>query len=126
MRCSSKVLVVADLMFLQKFTRHGGCCDTTINFCMFCSCMSKFRHEGQSGGCEECRNRGKVYDENGLQICLHHDVITPEVLVAQRARLVHLKDKLRATMSPCKKPVWEDFHDLRLACLERCVEGVTN
>jgi hypothetical protein len=45
----AKVLVVADLMFLQKFTRHGGCCATTTHFCMFCSCMSKFRHEGQPG-----------------------------------------------------------------------------
>jgi hypothetical protein len=51
-----KVLVVADMMFLHKFTRHGGCCATTTHFCMFCSCMSKFRHEGQPGGCEDCRN----------------------------------------------------------------------
>ncbi len=41
-----KILVVADLMFLQKFTKHGGCCATTTHFCMFCSCMSKYRNEG--------------------------------------------------------------------------------
>jgi hypothetical protein len=77
-----KVMVVADMMFLQKFTGHGGGCGTTTFLCMFCSCMSKFRHEGQPGGCE-------VYDKQGLQICLHHDVVTPERLLAQRERLVH-------------------------------------
>ena len=84
-----KVRVVADMMFLQKFTGHGGGCATTTFFCMFCSCMSKFRHEGQPGGCEDCRNKHKVYDKQGLQICLHHDVVTPERLLAQRERLVH-------------------------------------
>ncbi len=39
-------------MFLQKFARHGGWCATTTYFCMFCSCMSRFRQEGQPGGCE--------------------------------------------------------------------------
>ena len=121
-----KVLVVADMMFLHKFTRHGGCCATTTHFCMFCSCMSKFRHEGQPGGCEDCRNIRKVYDANGLQICLHHDVITPDILVAQRARLVHLQNKLRGNYPPRKKPVWEDLHGLRLACLQRCFDGITN
>ncbi len=42
-----KVLVVADIMFLQKFTGHVGGCASTTHFCMFCSCISKFRHEGQ-------------------------------------------------------------------------------
>ena len=121
-----KVLVIADLMFLQKFTGHGGGCATTTHFCMFCSCMSKFRHEGQPGGCEDCRSRRQVYDNNGLQICLHHDVITPERLLAQRARLRHLNDKLSGTFPARKKPVWENLQGLREACLQRCVPGVTN
>ena len=119
-------LVLADMMFLQKFTGHGGGCASTTHFCMFCSCMSKFRHEGQPGGCEDCRNRRQVYDNNGLQICLHHDVITPERLIEQRARLQHLTDKLRGTLPARKKPVWENLHGLREACLQRCVPGVTN
>ena len=121
-----KVLVVADMMFLQKFTGHGGGCATSTYFCMFCSCMSKFRHEGEPGGCEDCRNKRKVYNNDGQQICLHHDVVTAERLLEQRARLVHLHDKLNGKLPPRKKPVWENLHGLRLACLERCVAGVTN
>jgi hypothetical protein len=121
-----KVLVIADMMFLQKFTGHGGGCATTTHFCMFCSCMSKFRHEGQPGGCEDCRSRRQVYDNNGLQICLHHDVITPERLIEQRSRLQYLKDKLSGTFPARKKPVWENLQGLREACLQRCVPGVTN
>ena len=121
-----KVLVVADMMFLQKFTGHGGGCASTTHFCMFCSCISKFRHEGQPGGCEDCRRKRIVYDKQGLQVCLHHDVITPERLIQQRARLVHLQDKLRGTYPARKKPTWDNLAGLRSACLERCVEGVTN
>ena len=121
-----KVLVIADMMFLQKFTGHGGGCATTTHFCMFCSCMSKFRHEGQPGGCEDCRSRRQVYDNNGIQICLHHDVITPERLIEQRSRLQYLKDKLSGTFPARKKPVWENLQGLREACLQRCVPGVTN
>lgn len=121
-----KVLVIADMMFLQKFTGHGGGCASTTHFCMFCSCMSKFRHEGQPGGCEDCRNRRQVYDNYGLQICLHHDVITPERLMEQRGRLRHLKDKLSGTFPARKKPSWENLDGLREACLQRCVPGVTN
>ena len=47
-----KVLIVADMMFLHKFTERGGCCASTTHFCMFCSCMSKFRNEGEPGGCD--------------------------------------------------------------------------
>ena len=121
-----KVLVVADMMFLQKFTGHGGGCASTTHFCMYCSCISKFRHEGEPGGCEDCRQKKKVYDKQGLQICLHHDVVTPARLIEQRARLVHLQDKLRGTFSARKKPVWENLAGLRLACIERCVPGVSN
>jgi hypothetical protein len=61
-----KVLIVADMMFLHKFTGRGGCCASTTNFCMFCSCRSKFRHQGEPGGCDSCRRDGKVYDTNGV------------------------------------------------------------
>jgi hypothetical protein len=67
-----------------------------------------------------------VYDKQGLQIFLHHDVVTPARLIEQRARLVHLQDKLQGTFSARKKPVWENLAGLRLACIERCVPGVTN
>ncbi len=49
-----KVLVVADMMFLQKFTGRGGGCTKTTHFCMFCSCINKFRQEGEPGGCDGC------------------------------------------------------------------------
>jgi hypothetical protein len=62
-----KVLIVADMMFLHKFTERGGCCAPTTHFCMFCSSMSKFRNEGEPGGCDACRRDGIVYDTNGLQ-----------------------------------------------------------
>ena len=39
---------------------------------------------------------------------------------------MHLQDKLRGSLSARKKPVWENLEGLRLACLERCVPGVTN
>ncbi len=88
--------------------------------------MSKFRHEGQLGGCGDCQNRRKVYDNKGVQICLHHDVITPEVLIEQQAQLAHLKDKVGRSYHLSKKPVWENLEGLRQACLDRCVEAVKN
>ena len=53
-------------------------------------------------------------------------MVTPERLLAQRARLVHLKDKLSGTFPLRKKPAWENLHGLRQACLDRCIPGVTN
>ena len=61
-----KVLVVADMMFLQKFTGHGGGCASTTHFCMYCSCISKFRHEGEPGGCEDCRQKKKSVRQTRL------------------------------------------------------------
>jgi hypothetical protein len=121
-----KVLIVADMMFLHKFTGRGGCCASTTNFCMFCSCMSKFRHQGEPGGCDSCRRDGMVYDANGFQVCLCHDMVTPEKKARQVQRQMQLERLLRGQMPPRKKPIWEDLAGLRRACLERCVPGVTN
>ena len=120
-----KVLVVADMSFLHKFTGVGGGCYSTTHFCMFCSCMSKFRNEGEPGGCERCRLAGCVYDDKGLQKCLHHDHATVGRKERQRVRHEHLRRKLSGKMPLTKKPIWEDLAALRLACLERCVPGLT-
>jgi hypothetical protein len=72
-----KVLIVADMMFLHKFTGQSGCCASTTNFCMFFSCMSKFCHQGELGGCGSCRRDGIVYDANGFQeVCLSTSATT--------------------------------------------------
>jgi len=120
-----KVLVVADMMFLHKFTDRGGCCATTTHFCMFCSCMSKFRHEGEPGGCDECRRARQVYDDQGFQICIHHDHVTPDKKARQLQRQGQLEQLLRGKMPPRKKPVWENLTSLQRACLDRCVPGST-
>ena len=120
------VKVVADMMFLHKFTERGGCCATTTFFCMFCSCMSKFRHEGQPGGCDACKLEGTVYDDKGIFACIHHDMMTPEKTQAFQERLAFLTNKLQGKVPKRKKPVWGDLAGLRQACLDRCVPGVTN
>ena len=121
-----KVLIVADMMFLHKFTERGGCCASTTHFCMFCSCMSKFRNEGEPGGCDACRGDGIVYDSKGQQICLHHDMLTPEKKARQLQRKLVLEELLRGKLPLRKKPMWEDKAALQRACLERCVPGVRN
>lgn len=121
-----KILVVADMMFLHKFMEHGGCSAQTTHFCMFCSAMSKFRHEGQPGGCAKCRRAGKVYDTNGFQICLHHDVLSPQERQRQQQRHSYLQRLLSGKFPPRKKPIWGDKADLLLACIDRCVPGHTN
>ena len=121
-----KVLVVADMMFLHKFTERGGCCASTTRFCMFCSCMSKFCHEGEPGGCDGCRRDNKVYDANGMQICIHHDMVTPGKKARQVQRQAVLAELLRGKRPARKKPIWEDLAGLRRACLDRCVPGSTN
>jgi hypothetical protein len=120
------VKIVADMMFLHKFTERGGCCASTTFFCMFCSCMSKFRHEGQPGGCDACKLEGTAYDDKGIFACIHHDMMTPERTKAFQDRLVFLQNKLQGKIPKRKKPVWGDLAGLRKACLERCVPGVTN
>ena len=120
------VKIVADMMFLHKFTERGGCCASTTFFCMFCSCMSKFRHEGQPGGCDACKLEGTAYDDKGIFACIHHDMMTPERTKSFQDRLVFLQNKLQGKIPKRKKPVWGDLAGLRQACLERCVPGVTN
>ena len=120
------VKIVADMMFLHKFTERGGCCASTTFFCMFCSCMSKFRHEGQPGGCDACKLEGTAYDDKGVFACIRHDMMTPERTKAFQDRLVFLQNKLQGKIPKRKKPVWGDLAGLRKACLERCVPGVTN
>ena len=120
------VKIVADMMFLHKFTERGGCCASTTFFCMFCSCMSKFRHEGQPGGCDACKLEGTVYDDKGIFACIHHDMMTPERTKVFQDRLGFLRNKLQGKVPKRKKPVWGDLAGLRQACLERCVPGVTN
>jgi hypothetical protein len=119
-----KILVVADMSFLHKFTGQGGGSASTTHFCMFCSCMSKFRNQGEPGGCERCRLAGSVYDDKGIQVCLHHDHATEERTERRRVRLNHLRDKLSGQMPLRKKPIWEDKAGLRLACLKSCVPGL--
>jgi hypothetical protein len=109
------------MSFLHKFTGQGGGSASTTHFCMFCSCMSKFRNQGEPGGCERCRLAGSVYDDKGIQLCLHHDHATEERKERQRVRLNHLRDKLSGKLPFLKKPVWEDKAGLRLACMKRCV-----
>ncbi len=87
--------------------------------------MSKFRHEGESGGCDQCRHAHLVYDEQGFQICIHHDHVTPEKKARQLQRQAQLEELLRGKMPPRKKPIWEDLTSLQQACLDRCVPGST-
>ena len=88
--------------------------------------MSKFRHEGQPGGCDACKMEGTVYDDKGIFACIHHDMMTPERTQAFQDRLVFLQNKLQGKVPKRKKPVWADLAGLRQACLDRCVPGVTN
>jgi hypothetical protein len=114
------------MMFLQKYTERGGGCAKTTHFCMFCSCINKFWHEGEPGGCDGCRREGIVYDGNGIQLCLHHDHVTPEKYARQQQRHAVLEQLLRGKWPNRKKPQWEDLAGLRLACVARCVPGHKN
>jgi hypothetical protein len=86
--------------------------------------MSKFRNQGEPGGCERFRLAGSVYDDKGIQQCPHHDHAIEERKERQLVRLNHLKEKLSGKMPWTKKPVWENKAGLRLACLKRCVPGI--
>ncbi len=105
------VKVVADMMFLHKFTERGECCATTTFFCMFCSRMSKFRHEGQPGGCDACKMEGTVYNDKGIFACIHYDMMTPERTQAFQDRLAFLQNKLQGKVPKRKKPVWGTLPD---------------
>ena len=97
------VKIVADMLFLHtKLTERGGCCATTTFFCMFCSCMSKFRHEGQPGGCDACKLEGTVYDDKGIFACIHHDMMTPERTKAFRCFFkINCREKFPNARSLC-------------------------
>ncbi len=60
--------------------------------------MSKFRHQGEPGGCDACRRDGTVYDDNGFQVCLCHDMMTVEKKARQLQRLRQLDEILRGKM----------------------------
>ncbi len=36
------------------------------------------RQQGYHGSCRKCRAAGSQYGQDGLQLCLHHDVVTPQ------------------------------------------------
>jgi hypothetical protein len=114
------IIVIADMSFLHKFTERGGGSHASTCFCMFCGCMRNFKHLGYPGGCLDCRARGLVYGEDGLQICDHYDACTKEFLSWQTARYNELC-KLVPEFPLSSLPAWEDVTQLREECLKRCV-----
>jgi hypothetical protein len=114
------ISVIADLSFLHKYTERGGGSHTSNCFCMLCGALRNFRHLGYPGGCWDCRARGKVYGEDGVQICPHYDACTEEFLAWQRERYSELC-KLVPEFPLSSLPVWEDVAQLREECLKRCV-----
>jgi hypothetical protein len=114
------IIVVADKSFMQKFTQRGGGSHSATCFCMLCGCMRNFKHVGYPGGCLNCRALGKVYGEDGLQICGHYDLCTTEFLTWQRERYTELC-RLVPVFPLSSLPAWEDVQQLREECLKRCV-----
>jgi hypothetical protein len=78
---------------------------------MFCSCMSKFRHEGQPGGCDACRRSGTVYDENGIHICLYHDVITLERTAAKTTTEMQCRFKMEYRLFTIVRYNYRDYNN---------------
>jgi hypothetical protein len=114
------VIVIADKSFMQKYTERGGGSHSATCFCMFCGCMRNFKHVGYPGGCLECRALGKVYGEDGIQICGHYDACTKDFLQWQTARYEELC-RLVPEFPLSSLPAWEDVSQLREECLKRCV-----
>jgi hypothetical protein len=114
------ISVIADLSFLHKYTERGGGSHTSNCFCILCGALRNFRHLGYPGGCWDCRARGIVYGEDGIQICDHYDVCTVEFLAWQTNRYAELC-KLVPEFPLSSLPVWEDVAQLRVECLKRCV-----
>ena len=113
-------MVIADMSFLHKYTERGGGSHSATCFCMFCGCMRNFKHLGYPGGCLDCRARGKVYGEDGIQICAHYDPCTTEFLVWQAERYAELC--ILVPEYPLSSlPAWEDVAQLQEECLKRCV-----
>ena len=44
------------------------------------------RQQGYPGGCRACRAAGSQYGQDGWQVCLHHDVCTPDSFTSQPER----------------------------------------
>lgn len=115
-----KITVIADLSFLHKYTQRGGGSHASTCFCMMCGALRNFKHYGYPGGCMDCRAKGIVYDNDGIQRCLHYDACTCEFLEWQAARYAELC--LLIPVFPLTSlPAWEDVTQLRLECLKRCV-----
>ena len=116
-----RVVVVADLSFLHKYVQRGGSSHSATHFCMLCSAISCFRHEGYPGGCRKCRRLGIVYRADGLQKCGHHEACTPSFLRWQKERHAELCELVPAAPLTCL-PVWENVNQLREECILRCVD----
>jgi hypothetical protein len=114
------IIVVADLSFLHKYTGRGGGSHASTCFCMLCGALRHFKHLGYPGGCLDCRARGKVYGDDGVQICGHYDACTAEFSAWQTQRYSEL-----CTLVPefplTSLPAWDDVAQLRAECLKRCV-----
>ncbi len=115
-----RIIVIADKSFMQKYTERGGGSHSATCFCMFCGCLRNFKHVSYPGGCIDCRARGKVYGEDGIQICGHYDPCTPEFLAWQTERYNQLC-RLVPEFPLSSLPAWEDVTQLREECLKRCV-----
>jgi hypothetical protein len=115
-----KVVVVADLSFLQKYVKRGGSSHHATCFCMLCSAFRDFRHQGYPGGCRKCRRAGTVYGKDGIQQCPHHEACTVEFLKWQRERYSELC-ALVPNIPLTKLPAWTTVDELRHECMERCV-----
>ncbi len=59
--------------------------------------MRHFKHLGYPGGCLDCRARGEVYGNDGIQICGHYDACTEEFLAWQTERLFNLREQAQFT-----------------------------
>ena len=115
-----KVVVVADLSFLQKYVKRGGSSHHATCFCIFCSAFRDYRHQGAAGGCRKCRRAGTVYGLDGLQQCRHHEVCTEEFLKWQRERYSEVC-ALVPNIPLTKLPSWTTVDELRMECMERCL-----
>ena len=114
------ISVIADLSFLHKYTERGGGSHSSTCFCIMCGALRNFKHLGYPGGCWDCRARGLVYGEDGIQLCGHYDVCTEEFLAWQKDRYAELC-KLVPEFPLSSLPAWEDVGQLREECLKRCV-----
>jgi hypothetical protein len=115
-----KITVIADLSFLHKYTGRGGSSHSSTCFCMLCGALRNFKHHGYPGGCRECRARGCVYNNDGVQICLHYEACTKSFLEWQASRYVELCAQI-PVFPLTSLPAWDDVAQLRSECVKRCV-----